>query len=151
MEHLKFAIGLEHHDVNPDFPTGAMLAHGYTQNGIETDQIELAWALFRSQLESLVETLQSDGIPVIVIYSPPRFLLSDHRIDNLKWVDTDRFTTDPVDRIEKICASLNIEFINPLPALRETSRPIYILSDYTHFDHNGHHTLAQLIAQSIKP
>lgn len=149
MEHLKFAIGLERHDVDPHFPTGVMLAHGYIQNGIESDQIEEAWSLFDAQLESLVHTIEADGIEVTVIYSPPRFLLSDRRIDNLKWVDKDRLTIDPAQRIEEMCSSLGIEFINPLQALRTTPSPVYMLSDYTHFDTNGHHTIAQLVADSI--
>ena len=149
MEHLKFAIGLERHDVDPNFPTGVMLAHGYIQNGIGSEQIEEAWSLFGAQLESLVHTIEADGIPVTVIYSPPRFVLSDRRIDNLKWVDKDRLTIDPAERIEAMCTSLDIEFINPLQALRTTPEPIYMLSDYTHFDTNGHHTIAQLVAESI--
>ncbi|MGV6815530.1 MAG: hypothetical protein ACWA5W_11075 [Phycisphaerales bacterium] len=149
MEHLKFAIGLERHDVDPHFPTGVMLAHGYIQNGIGSEQIEEAWSLFGAQLESLVHTIEADGIEVTVIYSPPRFLLSDHRIDNLKWVDKDRLTIDSAERIEAMCTSLNIKFINPLQALRTAPEPIYMLSDYTHFDTNGHHTIAQLVADSI--
>jgi len=149
MEHLKFALGLERHDVNPAFPTGVMLAHGYTQNDLEDDHIEHAWSLFELQLEILIDTLAADEIPVTIVYSPPRFVMSDQRSDNLKWVNEGRFTVEPAARLSKICADLNVEFINPLEALRSAPSPVYMLSDYTHFDFNGQLAIAKEIANLL--
>ena len=150
MDHLKLLIGLEDHASDPAFPTGVMLAHGYQQNEIDTETIEQAWEIFADQMASLALAADSMGVELTVVYSPPRFMLSEKRTDNLKWVNLDRLTIDPVDRSAQICRDLNIEFIDPRSALIEAPHPVYMLSDYTHYDVSGHHTIASLIADSIK-
>ena len=149
MEHLKYAVGLENHSMNPGYPTGVMLAHGYTQNGIDEQLIDESWAIFKGQLAALSHTLDELNIPLTVVYSPPRFMLSKSRVENLKWVDTDRFSIDPIDVTSKICQDLHITFIDPRDPLSQATKPVYILSDYTHFDASGNKAIAQVIAKTI--
>lgn len=150
MDHLKFMAGLENHASDPAFPTGVMLAHGYTQNGIDSAMIDQAWHIFADQLASLVSVTNEMGVDLIVVYSPPRFMLTDSRLNNLKWVDKDRLTVDPVAKSAQICQELGVQFIDPRSSLTQAHKPVYLISDYTHFDASGHHTIAQLIADSIK-
>jgi len=149
MDHLKFMTGLEDHSINPEYPTGVMLAHGYAQNGINSEAIDTAWDLFADQLASIKLATDDLGVPLMVVYSPPRFSISDQRSDNLKWVDTDRLTVDPAQRTSAICKSLDIPFVDPTPSIAQASRPAYVLSDYTHFDASGHHAIATSIYESI--
>ncbi len=149
MDHLKFMVGLEDHASDPAFPTGVMLAHGYTQNGIDSAMIDQAWQIFAAQLASLVSVTNEMGVELTVVYSPPRFMLTDSRLDNLKWVDKDRLAVDPVAKSAQICQELGVPFIDPRSSLTQADKPVYLISDYTHFDASGHHTIAQLIADSI--
>ena len=66
-------------------------------------------------------------------------------------VPTDRFTIDPLERAEVICAELGIPFVrvdSDLRAAASDEAPLFVLSDYTHFDEYGHRVLAQSIAKS---
>lgn len=150
MDHLKFMAGLENHASDPAFPTGVMLAHGYTQNGIDSAMIDQAWRIFATQLASLVSVTNEMGVDLIVVYSPPRFMLTNSRLDNLKWVDKDRLAVDPVAKSAQICQELGVPFIDPRSSLTQAAKPVYLISDYTHFDASGHETIAQLIAEAIK-
>jgi len=150
MDHLKFMAGLENHTSDPAFPTGVMLAHGYTQNGIDSTMIDQAWQIFADQLASLVSVTNEMGVDLIVVYSPPRFMLTDSRLDNLKWVDKDRLAVDPVAKSAQICQELGVSFIDPRSSLTQAEKPVYLISDYTHLDASGHEIIAQLIAEAIK-
>lgn len=150
MEHLKFGFGLESHAINPEFPVGVMLAHGYRQTDLDEQVAQDAWSIFEAQLEVLNKTAISMNVSMIVVYSSPRFATSDERSDNLKWVNKDRLTIDPSQRLQEMCNELDIEYIDPTLALREAPKPVYSISDYTHFEPSGHHAIAELIANSIK-
>lgn len=149
MEHLKFGFGLESHAINPEFHVGVMLAHGYRQSDLDAQAAQDAWTIFGSQLKSLKDSADSMGVPMTVVYAPPRFSIGDERSDNLKWVNKDRLTIDPSQRLESMCNELNIAFIDPTRSLREASKPVYSISDYTHFEPSGHHAIAELIAGLI--
>ncbi|MCR9076940.1 MAG: hypothetical protein NXI07_12955 [bacterium] len=149
-EHAKFALGLENHRFNPEHPVGVMLAHGYIQDGREASMSERAYDIVRLQLARLKQTADELGFPLTVTYAPPRFSLSDSIMNNLKFVDRDRLTIDPIERIGSMCAKLGIEFVDPIDAIRDAPNPAYVLSDYTHFSPSGHDALASAIERSIR-
>lgn len=148
-EHVKHAIGLGSHRYNPEFPVGVMLAHGYVQDGEKPSRLEDAYTLVRDQISELKATADEMGITLIVAYAPPRFSLDDSVRNNLKFVDRDRLSTDPIARIGSICDELDIAFVDPSDNLRAASSPAYVLSDYTHFASNGHDAIARAIADEI--
>jgi lysophospholipase L1-like esterase len=149
MDRLKYALGLENHQVDSEFPIGVMLAHGYQQLDLDRAVVAEAWSLFEQQLGSLKSKAEQLGIPLTVIYSPPRFMLSESWCDNLKSVDRRRLTINPIERTAAICQRLGIPFLDPRTELAMAKKPVYVLSDYTHFDANGHQALAALIATSL--
>lgn len=148
-EHVKHAIGLGSHRYDPDFPVGVMLAHGYVQDGEKPSRLEDAYTLVRDQISELKATADEMGITLIVAYAPPRFSLDDSVRNNLKFVDRDRLSTDPIARIGSICDELGIAFVDPSDNLRAAPSPAYVLSDYTHFASNGHDAIAKVIADEI--
>ena len=151
MEYLRLALGLNDHLVPPDAPFGVMFAHGIRQNSMPPDRVEEAWRRFAQRLESVRDLARAHDVPLVVSYAPPRFILSDRIRDNLKLVPTDRFTIDPLERAEVICAELGIPFVrvdSDLRAAASDEAPLFVLSDYTHFDEYGHRVLAQSIAKS---
>lgn len=148
-EHVKHAIGLGSHRYDPDFPVGVMLAHGYIQDGEQPSRLEDAYTLVRDQISELQATADEMGITLIVAYAPPRFSLDDSMRNNLKFVDRDRLSTDPIARIQSICDELGIAFVDPSDNLRTAPSPAYVLSDYTHFASNGHNAIARAIADEI--
>ncbi len=149
MEQLKFALGVEDHRYDVDFPVGVMPAFGYAQADADPDLPETAYGIISSQLEDLQKTTTELGARLTVIYSPPRFTLTDEMYNNPKHVDRARLTIDPQQRLRSICEQLNIRFIDPSDALRNAPSPVYVLFDYTHFDESGHRAIAALLAESI--
>lgn len=148
-EHFKFAIGLENHRYNPDFPAGVMLAHGYIQDGAAPERMDDAYLLVREQLAQLKATADELGLPMVIAYAPPRFTLDDSVQNNLKFVDRDRLSVNPIERIRSICDELDIPFVDPSDELRAAQSPAYVLSDYTHYSPSGHDALAEAIAKAI--
>lgn len=149
-EHAKFAIGLEDHHYNPEHPVGVMLAHGYLQDGQGPRMSEQAYDIVRSQLAHLKQAADDLGLPLTVTYAPPKFSLNDSIWYNLKFVDRDRLTIDPIERISTMCSELGIAFVDPVDAIRNAPSPAYVLSDYTHFSPSGHDALASAIERSIR-
>lgn len=149
-EHAKFAIGLEDHHYNPEYPVGVMLAHGYIQDGRDASMSEQAYDIVRSQLAQLKQATDDLGLPLTVTYAPPKFSLNDSIWNNLKFVDHDRLTIDPINRIGSMCSELGIAFVDPVEAIRNAPSPAYVLSDYTHFSPSGHDALGSAIERSIK-
>jgi lysophospholipase L1-like esterase len=154
IEQLKYFAGLNNHNINPVAPYGVMLAHGWKQNDLDPKVVAQSWAILEEQLIDMKRTMQQLNIPLYVSYSLPRFALTDRYIDNLKWVPRNRLTIDPVDRTRKICQRICLPFVDPRHSLiscrREHAtkgdwRPMYVLSDYTHLDSNGHAALATAI------
>lgn len=148
-EHLKYAIGLEDHRYNPDFPVGVMLPHGYTQDGAPPNRADQAYGLITDQLAQIRDHTDKLGMWLLVVYAPPRFSLDDTLASNSKFVDRDRLTIDPSKRLRSICEKLDIPFVDPSDAIRNAPPPTYVLSDYTHFSPSGHKALADVIANQI--
>ena len=148
-EHFKYAIGLQDHRYDPGFPAGVMLAHGYIQDGSAPQRVDEAYSLVRTQIEELNARATELGIPFTIAYAPPRFMLDESVSNNLKFVDRDRLTIDPIERIKLICDELDIPFVDPRDAIRSAPSPAYVISDYTHFASNGHEALARSIADAI--
>jgi lysophospholipase L1-like esterase len=152
MEYFRFVAGLSDHLVDPDAPYGIMLAHGIRQNTLPRDTAEEAWAITRSQLDSIQQIASKVNVPLIAAYAPPRFTLSDQLKDNLKLVPTRRFTIDPLEKAASICAELGIPFVRidePLRSASDQGEDVYVLADYTHFDGPGHRAVAEVLAKSV--
>lgn len=148
-EHFKYAIGLQDHRYDPEFPAGVMLAHGYVQDGSTPQRVDEAYALVRDQIAALNARASELGVPITIAYAPPRFMLDDSVGNNLKFVDRDRLTIDPIERINQICDELEIPFVDPRDAVRSAPSPAYVISDYTHLSPTGHDALARSISESI--
>ncbi len=148
-EHFKYAIGLQDHRYDPGFPAGVMLAHGYVQDGSAPQRVDEAYTLVRTQIEELHAHATEMGLPITIAYAPPRFMLDESVSNNLKFVDRNRLTIDPIERIKQICDELKIPFVDPRDAIRSATSPTYVISDYTHFAPNGHEALARSIADAI--
>lgn len=148
-EHLKYAIGIADHRYNPEHPVGVMPAHGYIQDGSGTALTDEAYQRTRDQLAKLKSTADEMRLPLLVSYAPPRFYLDDDFGSNLKFVDRERFTVDPINRIRSICAELGIDFIDPRDEIRRAEPPVYIISDYTHLSPSGHDALASAIEKLL--
>ena len=149
IDHLKYAVGLESHQFNAQFPVGVMPAFGYVQNDADPEMTTTAYRIFEQQLGTLKATADELGLPLTIVYAPPRFSLDDSLMNNLKFVDHDRLVVDPGEQIQSVCASLGINFVDPRDSLRASDDVLYVLSDYTHFSPQGHRVLAQSIADQI--
>jgi lysophospholipase L1-like esterase len=152
-------LGVLNHNINPDTPGGAMLAHGWRQAGLSDSEAEDAWSIFTRDLRQLRDDVAQHGAVLVVAYSPARFDVSDSIFDNEKNVPRDRFTIDPNLRFLRICDELRIPRIDAMQAVRDQRReiethdhrpaPMYVPFDYTHLDHDGHHALAEAFARSL--
>ncbi|MGD0766652.1 MAG: SGNH/GDSL hydrolase family protein [Tepidisphaeraceae bacterium] len=152
-------LGVLNHNVNPDMPAGAMLAHGWRQGGLSDSEAEDAWGVFTRDLRQFRDDVAQHGAVLVVAYSPTRFDVSDSVFDNEKNVPRGRFTIDPNLRFLRICSELQIPRIDALQAVRNERREIeirdhrlasmYIPFDYAHLDRDGHHALAEAFARSL--
>jgi lysophospholipase L1-like esterase len=152
MERYRLATGLSDHLIDPNAPYGVMLAQGIRQNTLPPETAEAAWSIFRRQLGMIQRVARDVHVPLLVTYSPPRFLLSDRFADNTKFVPTERFTIDPFKRSASICGELDIPFVridDSLRAASEGDENLYIIGDYSHFDRAGHRLVAAVLNTEI--
>lgn len=153
MEHLRLAIGLNDHLIDPEAPFGVMLAHGIRQANLDPALAQRAYTRLEQDLRTLRERAADVGVPLVVAYAPPRFALSSGLLDNPKSVPTERFTIDPLERTRAICERLGLPFVPLAPALRaaaEAPAPIYVLSDYAHLDRAGHAAAADALLAPVR-
>lgn len=150
-----YHLGLLNHNVRPDAPYGALLAHGWRQVGLPAGRADEAWERFTSELSELRDVVAAKDAALVVTFVPSRFDISPEARDNLKAVPRERLTIDPVARTADICSSLGITFVDvrePLRAARAHAdhyEPLYTLHDYTHLDPAGHAVLARTLAATI--
>jgi lysophospholipase L1-like esterase len=150
----------DHRIADPSQPFGALLAHGWRQGDIPTDEAEQAWACFARELAGLREATARHGAKLVVGFSPCRFDLSDSLFDNEKNVPLDRMTIDPADRLARLCAAQGIPCIDTLAALRSARRQLaeqrgheaslYIMFDYNHLDSDGHAAVARAMLPLVR-
>lgn len=150
-----YQIGLLGHHVDTQAPYGPMLAHGWRQADLDPAVTEHAWEFFRQQLAALGETCRIAGVPLIVSYAPPRFMMSNRLLDNAKAVPRERIPMDPVARARTVCNDLEIPFVDVREALigsrrkRSKVSSLYLVGDYTHFDAVGHDVVAAAMAEGL--
>ncbi|MEM9177721.1 MAG: GDSL-type esterase/lipase family protein, partial [Myxococcota bacterium] len=153
MEHFRLAIGLNDHLIDPDAPFGVMLAHGIRQGDVPPGMADETWRRFEADLKALRARAAVLGLPVVVAYAPPRFALSERLVDNKKSVPTDRFTIDPLERAREAVRAAGLPFVDlaaPLRAASEGDEPVYVLSDYAHFDRAGHDAIARALRPTVE-
>ncbi|MFK7960982.1 MAG: SGNH/GDSL hydrolase family protein [Phycisphaerales bacterium] len=149
-ERAMHAIGLLHHRISPDAPYGPLLAHGWQQADLPPERTAEAWAAFERELQLVRDAASRANIPLRIVATPSRFTLSDERRDNLRFVPRERLTVDFTTRAAEACTRLGIPMVDGTDALRaarsaDTSAPLYLIEDLTHFDPAGHAAIAEAI------
>lgn len=152
-------LGVLNHNISPDMPAGAMLAHGWLQGGLNPSEADDAWRVFARDLAQFRDDVAAHGAFLIVAYSPTRFDLSNSAFDNEKNVPRDRLTIDPDLRFRQLCEKLHIPCVDALAAIRRRRGEIesaedrrasmYIPFDYAHLDRDGHYAVAREIADYL--
>jgi len=159
-EHLGYLLGVNHHRIDPAAPYGAMLAHGWRQAGLPPDLANSAWNRLELQVAELARRCQERGIRMIVTWIPSRFTISQGWRDNLKQVPLDRLTIDPNERCRLMCERLGLPFVDSLTSMRRwrqdglaqgSYRDLYVPSDYTHLDSQGHRAIAEAFLDALSP
>lgn len=153
-EMLGYLTGVNHHRLEPGSPYGALLAHGWTQAGLDPADAELAWSRFERDLASLKATCDRRGVPLVATWMPSRFTVSNEFRDNLKFVPQERLSIDANERCREVCERLGIPFGDTLKEMRrhrqvDPTAPLYVPSDYTHLDPNGHGCVARAVAPLV--
>lgn len=153
-ERAMYALGLQDHLVDATAPYGAMLAHGWRQVGLDPAIGESAWGLFERDLAALRDAVGARGAKFYVTTIPCRFMLTEDRGDNEKFVPRKRLTVVPSERVERICSGLGIPVIDGAAALREAraadgSASLYLQADYAHLDPAGHRALGEAVARRM--
>lgn len=155
---LKYATGLSNHRVDPVRPLSPLMAYGWLQPDLPRDAQDRMWQRFEAEMTQLRDDVRSQGGCLVVGFMPPRFMLSDQILDNLKFVPKNRMTQNAEARIRDLSVALDMPFIESVAALRDLRRttsafmePLYIPDDYTHLSPQGHAEVAQSVAQVIAP
>ncbi|MBV8780851.1 MAG: hypothetical protein JO353_05575 [Phycisphaerae bacterium] len=143
---------MDHRIADPRQPFGALLAHGWNQGDVSTDEIDQAWACFAKELDQLQAEVNRHGAKLLIGFSPCRFDISTSLFDNEKNVPLNRLTIDPSKRIAELCAARNIQFIDTLNAIRQGRKTLteqrgqtasmYIMFDYNHLNGDGQAAVA---------
>jgi lysophospholipase L1-like esterase len=152
-------LGVLNHNISPQTPTGAMLAHGWREGGLDPAEAQEAWKVFARDLTLFHDDVAAHGAVLVVEYVPTRFDLSDSAFDNEKNVPRDRLTISPDRRFADLCSRLGIPLANGLEAIRQHRAEIeattghrasmYIAFDYAHLDHDGHFAVARAMADYL--
>lgn len=154
----KYGLGLHTHRVSLDAPLSPLLAYGWQQPDLPKDYIPLMWVEFQAALTELHLQTQSLGSCLVVGFLPPRFMLSEARLDNLKFIPRDRLMQDAEVEIDRLVEQLDIPFVPNTKALRTArelhgplAKPYFIPGDYTHLDAYGHDVVASNMAAVVEP
>ena len=158
VQYGKFAIGLSDHRVDPRRPISPLMAYGWVQPDLEEDAHERMWQRFQSALKGLQALIYDQGGCFMIGYLPPRFMLSENRLDNLKFVPRERLVEDAENRVQELAGELGIPFVKTSELLRDVrnakgsfSPPLYVPGDYTHPDAKGHAFVAEGFASAMLP
>jgi lysophospholipase L1-like esterase len=157
---LYWAGVLDYRIVDPKQPFGALLAYGWVQPDLPNAEIQDAWQVMRREVEHLHEATSKRGAKLIVAFSPCRFDMSNSVFDDEKNLPRERLTIDPDKRLRSICQEDGITFVDVPPALRSArarlteerghTAPMYIMFDYNHLDHDGHHAVAAAMMPAVE-
>ena len=158
VQYGKFALGLSDHRVKSKRPLSPLMAYGWVQPDLKPEAHEKMWRRFQEALQRFQSQVYSRGSCLIVGYLPPRFMLSEYRFDNLKFVPRERLAEDAGQRVQALAKELNIPFVGADETLRSVrsvtnvfSKPLYVPGDYTHLDAEGHTFVAESFASAILP
>ena len=154
-----YVVGISDHNIDPHQPYGPMLAFGWKQADVPTATIDDAWAYFERDLAKLRDTVLSEGRSLIVTYIPSRFMIFGSPYDNEKWVPRERISIDPAHRVEAICRTLGLRYIDVTDALanrrgfiakqQDRVASMYVLFDFTHLDGDGHQAVADRVFDAV--
>ena len=161
MQRALYWLGVTDHRIaSPEVPYGALLAHGWRQGDLPTNEAQQAWDAFDVQLRGLRDAAAQHGAKLVVGFSPCRFDLSGLLVDNEKNVPRDRMTIDPAARLRELCAVDKIDCIDVPDALRASRQQLtsargrfasmYIMFDYNHLNPDGHAAVAAAMADALR-
>lgn len=156
LEIFKYAIGLQNHRTDPLAPLGPLLAYGWIQPDLPDDFEQRMWTTFEDELALIRQQTDALGACLIIGFLPPRFMLSNHITDNLKFVPQDRLTVDVAARMQNIAQDMGVQFVDMTVPLAEAragqglfDAPLFIPGDYTHLSAQGHTVVAETFAQEM--
>lgn len=154
----KYALGLKDHRVNVSAPLSPLLAYGWRQPDLPAEYVPQMWTEFEAALTELEAETRALGSCLVLGFLPPRFMLGDARLDNLKFVPKTRLTRDAEAEIARLAVDLDLPFVGITQALQEgrkahspMAKSYYIPGDYTHLDADGHDLIARSMATTLGP
>jgi lysophospholipase L1-like esterase len=154
----RYALGLKDHRVNVSAPLSPLLAYGWRQPDLPAEYIPKMWAEFETALTELEAETRALGSCLVLGFLPPRFMLGDARLDNLKFVPKTRLTLDAEAEVARLAADLDLPFVGITRVLQESrkahspmAKPYYIPGDYTHLNTDGHDLVASSMAVTLEP
>lgn len=158
VDYLKFAFGLTNHRVNRTRPLSPLMPYGWVQPDVPEQQYSQMWDDFENGIATLKNEAELKNVCLAIGFLPPRFMLSNMKFDNLKFVPKNRLTMDAEQKVQAIVERLDLPYIPTASALR-TARatlgpfeaPLYIPGDYTHLNAQGHTIIAAAISDFIAP
>ena len=158
-EYVKYGLGLLDHRVRfNERPRSPLMAYGWTQPDIPSGLHDRMWFRFERTFEQMKDRLALQNRCLVVGFLPPRFMLSDHRLDNLKFVPKDRLPEEAETRIASLAETYDLPYVDSAGALRQKrassgplSSPLYVVGDYAHLDAEGHAVVAESFASVIGP
>ena len=157
LEYLQYGLGLLSHRVRPDALISPLLAHGWVQPDLPGDYTAAMWTKFEAELRTFHQEVQKRGTCLVIGYLPPRFMISDQRGDNLKFVPKSRLRDDPAPRVAALARDIGVPFVSGTAAMRAAratdgpfARPLYIPGDYTHLDADGHAQMAEAFTPALR-
>jgi lysophospholipase L1-like esterase len=138
----------------PRTPMAFSVADVYAQPNAE---IDLAWKAVYLLLSGIKQMATADGGRLVVVYAATREAV-DRRIFERailrvgKNPQSSAFDWDrPSDRLEELCAALDIVYVNLTPVFRAHVKPgSLFLRKNPHWSADGHRLAAQTVAQRIK-
>lgn len=149
----KYALGLLDHRINPTAPRSPLLSYGWIQPGLPLSHTQKMWATFDAELAALHTTVQNQGGCLVIGFLPPRFMLSERRNDNLKFVPKSRLTEEASARVKSLAERRGLPFVDMAQALQQArtngAGQLYIPNDYTHLSASGHDVVAQTFAAAL--
>jgi lysophospholipase L1-like esterase len=158
-QRLLYWDGLLNHDIDPHWPYGAVLAHGWRQGDLDPTLADTAWERLAATVRRLDERVEASGAKLVLTYIAPRFTLTSATWDNQKNMPVERFSIDPLERSRAVADRLGVHYVDSRGALlaerlrieaaEHRSASMYIYFDYAHLNGDGHRALAQALARDF--